>query len=86
MQANPEYGYNYIGAGTLALSTETRKEAEQFFKQGESKGKKDPSLQIAIARAYDMADPVAYQKQITKRVEKAYKTGYEEPRLLYLRR
>ena len=79
MQANPEYGYNYIGAGTLALLNGNQKEAEQFFKQGESKGKKDPSLQIAIARAYDMADPVAYQKQITKRVEKAYKQDMKNP-------
>lgn len=79
MQANPEYGYNYIGAGTLALLNGNQKEAEKFFKQGESKGKKDPSLQIAIARAYDMADPVAYQKQITKRVEKAYKQDMKNP-------
>lgn len=64
MQANPEYGYNYIGAGTLALLNGNQKEAEQFFKQGESKGKKDPSLQIAIARAYDMADPVAYRSRL----------------------
>lgn len=79
MQANPEYGYNYVGAGTLALLSGNTKEAERLFKEGESKAKKDPSLQIAIARAYDMADPVAYEKQIMKRVDKARKQDMQNP-------
>lgn len=79
IQANPENGYNYVGAGTLALLNGNLKEAERLFKEGEAKGKKDPSLQIAIARAYDMVDPVAYEKQIAKRVEKAYKQDLKNP-------
>lgn len=66
-------------AGTLALINGNQKEAERLFKEGVSKGKKDPSLQIAIARAYDMVDPVAYEKQITKRVEKSYKQDMKNP-------
>lgn len=79
IQANPENGYNYVGAGTLALLNGNTKEAERLFKEGESKAKKDPSIQIAIARAYDMADPVANEKQITKRVEKARKQNMQNP-------
>lgn len=74
IQANPEYGYNYIGSGTLALMSGNEKEAENLFKTGESKAKKDVSMQIAIARAYDMVDPVKYEAKITKRVTKASKT------------
>lgn len=74
IQANPEYGYNYIGSGILALMSGNEKEAESLFKTGESKDKKDVSMQIAIARAYDMVDPVKYEPKITKRVTKASKT------------
>lgn len=79
MQLNPEYAYNYVGAGTLALLNGNTKEAERLFKEAESHAKKDASLQIAIARAYDMADPVANEKQITKRVEKARKQDMQNP-------
>ncbi len=79
MQANPEYGYNYVGAGTLALLNGDSKEAERLFKEGESRAKKDPALQIAIARAYNMANPVANEKQIAKRVEKARKLDIQNP-------
>ena len=73
IQSNPEYGYNYVGLGTLSLLSGDTKGAANYFKEGESHAKKDPSMQIAIARAYDMADPVANEKEITKRVEKARK-------------
>lgn len=79
IQANPEYGYNYVGEGTIALLSGNQKEAEKLFKEGESKAKKDPSIHIAIARAYDMADPVKYQKQIDKRVEKVHKQDVKNP-------
>lgn len=79
IQANPDYGYNYIGAGTLALLSGNEKEAENLFKTGESKVKKDASIHIAIARAYDMADPVKHEGKITKRVEKARKTQLDNP-------
>lgn len=79
VEANPEYGYNYIGLGTLALLKGDTKAAEAEFKEAEKTAKKDGSLQIAIARAYDMADPVAYQKEIDKRVENARKRNNENP-------
>lgn len=79
IQANPDYGYNYVGLGTLALLNGDNKEAERLFKEGESKAKKDGSINIAIARAYDMADPVANEKNITKRLEKARRMDIKNP-------
>ncbi len=81
ISTNPEYPYNYVGMGTLQLMNGQEKEAEKSFKTAESKSKKDATLHIAIARAYDTADPVKYEKQITKRVEKARKTKMENPEI-----
>lgn len=79
VEENPEYGYNYIGLGTLALLDGDLKTAEVEFKEAEKTAKKDGSLQIAIARAYDMADPVKYQKEIEKRLDNARKRNNENP-------
>ncbi len=83
IQANPEYGYNYIGAGTLALMSGNEKEAESMFKTGEGKAKKDPAMQIAIARAYDMVDPVKYESKISKRVAKVSKNIENPDRYIF---
>ncbi|MDE6339880.1 MAG: tetratricopeptide repeat protein [Muribaculaceae bacterium] len=79
IQANPDYGYNYVGLGTLSLLNGDAKGAASLFKEGESRAKKDGSIHIAIARAYDMADPVANEKEIAKRVEKARKMNIKNP-------
>lgn len=73
---NPEYPYNYVGQGILKLISGDTKGAEELFKIAEKHSKKDASLQIAIARAYDRVDPIVYEKKISKRVEKARK--YEQ--------
>lgn len=75
--ANPEYAYNYVGQGALQLLAGDQKGAETLFKEADKHSKKDASLQIAIARAYDRADPMRYEKQIAKRVEKARKFNME---------
>lgn len=77
--ANPEYAYNYVGQGLLKLMAGDVKEAEELFKQADKLSKKDASLQIAIARAYDRVDPVRFEKQISKQVEKARKFNMENP-------
>lgn len=77
--ANPEYAYNYVGQGLLKLMAGDVKEAEELFKQADKLSKKDASLQIAIARAYDRVDPVRFEKQIAKQVEKARKFNMENP-------
>ncbi|MDE5842266.1 MAG: hypothetical protein K2H35_00845 [Muribaculaceae bacterium] len=77
--ANPEYAYNYIGLGLIDLKSGTPKVAEANFKKAESLGKKDAGVQIAIARAYDAVDPSLYEKEITKRLEKARKINIKDP-------
>lgn len=79
MTANPEYAYNYVGEGSLCLKRGELKNAEKLFKDGEKYAKKDASFQIAVARAYYDADPVANEKEITKRLEKARKINMSNP-------
>lgn len=78
---NPDYAYNYVGQGLLKLKAGDLKEAENLFKEAQKHSKKDASLEIAIARAYNTVDPVKYEKQIAKQVEKARKTNMENPDL-----
>lgn len=77
--ADPENGYNYVGLGAILLKEGDVKGAEKFFKDGESKGKKDAALQIAVAQAYYDANPVEFENQIEKRLEKARKINMQEP-------
>ncbi len=81
VQANPDYGYNYIGLGGLALKKGDKKAAEDQFKKGESLIKKDAGAEIAIARAYYDADPTLYAKEIEKRVAKARKINMQAPEI-----
>ncbi len=81
IQADPEYPYNYVGLGSLKLKAGDEKSADADFKDAEKRAKKDAGVHIAIARAYDDADPVAYEKQIAKRVEKARKTNMQSPEI-----
>lgn len=70
---NPEYPYNYVGLGEVALKNGQKKEAENYFKEAKKFSKKDASLDIAIARAYYNVDPVVYGKEIDKNVVQAQK-------------
>ncbi len=79
--ANPDYGYNYVGNAELLLKNGDVKEAEKMFKLAESKAKKDPAMQIQIARAYYNVDPVAYAKEIEKRLEKARRINIQAPEI-----
>ncbi len=82
VQANPDYAYNYIGLGAVALRDGDSKAASNYFKQGEKfLDKKDAAGQIAIARAYYDADPVAYAKEIDKRVTNARKKNLSAPEI-----
>ena len=75
---NPEYGYNYVGLGEVALSNGQKSEAEKYFKEARSKSKKDASLDIAIARAYYNVNPTAYAKEIEKNIAQAQKDSPKE--------
>lgn len=73
VQQNAEYPYNYVGIGFIDLKKGDKKAAEEQFKMAEKLGKKDPAVQIAIARAYHETDPVAYAKEIDKKIANARK-------------
>ena len=79
MAANPEYAYNYVGKDCCSSAQTTLKGAEAKFKEADKLSKKDPALQIAVARAYDTVDPVKYEKQIAKYVEKARRFDMQDP-------
>ena len=79
--ADADNPYNYVGQGRIQLLNGDAKAAETLFKQAEKLTKKDPGVEIAIARAYDAVDPVVYAKQITKAVDKARKYDLESPEI-----
>lgn len=81
VEANPDFAYNYIGLGAVALKNGNENEAKEQFKLGEKKVKKDPAAEIAIARAYYEADPVLYAKEIEKRIAKARKNNMQAPEI-----
>lgn len=76
---NPDYAYNYVGQGQLKLMAGDLKSAENLFKEAQKHSKKDASLEVAIARAYYDVNPIAYEKQIAKQLEKARKYDMENP-------
>lgn len=76
---NSNYAYNYVGQGRLALLNGDEKAAKELFKTAEKLAKKDASLEIAIARAYDSVDPALYEKQIAKAVENARRWDLQNP-------
>ncbi|MDE6668456.1 MAG: tetratricopeptide repeat protein [Muribaculaceae bacterium] len=73
VQADAQNPYNYVGLAQIALLNGDTKGAEAQIKLAEKVAKKDASFQIAVARAYYGVDPVAYAKEIDKRIEKARK-------------
>ena len=79
--ANPDFAYNYVGQGLIALLGGDEKGAENLFKEAGKHSKKDAALEIAIARAYDRVDPAKYEKQIAKQLEKARKYDLEAPEI-----
>lgn len=73
VQADPTYGMNYIGLGEVALKQGNKGEAENLFKQATQTDKKNYALVAEVARAYYNVDPVKYEKEIAKNLEKASK-------------
>ena len=72
-------GYNYIGLGALALAEGNTSAASGYFKDAKGKAKKNADLLTEIARAYFVADPVAYSKEIEKALADAKKAQKNAP-------
>lgn len=83
--ADAECGYNYVGLGALDLLNNNEDAAKDNFKKAQSLAKKDNELIVAIARAYYNADPVKYDKELNKHLDKARKSSkYQEPAIYIL--
>lgn len=84
IQADPAYGYNYVGLGEIALRNGNKRGAQDLFNDALKSAKKDARLTAAVARAYFNADPVAYNKEITKNVENAMKQSKNMEAAVYV--
>ena len=82
---DPENGYNYVGLGALDLLAGNASAANEQFKTAQKFAKKNYEILVAIARAYYNADPVKYEKEYTKFLEKAHKDSkHTEPSIYIL--
>ncbi len=84
VQANPAYGYNYVGLGEIALKNGNKSEASDLFKKALENNKKDAALMAAIARAYFNVDPTAYAKDIDKQIANAMKVSKNKEPQIYV--
>ncbi len=85
LAANPDYAYNKVGLGELALMNGNVKEAENYFDEAKKVNKKDAGVLSAIGRAYFNTDPVKYAKEIEKYDAQALKANKKEPAIFVLR-
>ncbi len=79
LAADPDNGYNYIGMGALALADGNLDQAKDYFKDAKGKAKKNPDVLTEIARAYFLADPVKYAKELEKALADAKKAKKNAP-------
>ena len=77
--ANAENGYNYVGLGALELANGNASAASDYFKDAKKFGKKDADLLTEVARAYFVADPVKYNKEVDKWLADAKKAVKNAP-------
>lgn len=81
---NPNYAYNLIGQGQMALKNGDKKGAESFFKKAMEIDKKNTAVIAAVARAYYNVDPAAYAKEIDKWIAKAMKDSKNRESAVYV--
>lgn len=79
LAADEKNGYNYIGLGAIDLANGNKSAASDNFKTAKKLGKKNADLLTEIARAYFVADPVAYAGDIDKALEDAKKASKQAP-------
>lgn len=84
VNADDQNPYNYVGLGALDLLAKNVKEAEANFKKAQGLAKKNNEIPVDIARAYYNADPVAYEKQIDKNIQKARKDSKNAEPAIYI--
>lgn len=82
--ADANCAYNYVGLGALDLLDNNKSAAESNFKKAQGLAKKNNEITVDIARAYFIADPVLYQKEIDKYIEKARKDSKNKEASIYI--
>lgn len=75
--ADATFAYNYVGQGQLALMNAGK--ANDLFDAARKCSKKDPKLEVAIARAYNAVNVTTYAKEIEKCIKNARKWGKDYP-------
>lgn len=81
---NPDYAYNYIGQGEVALKSGNKGEAERLFKRAMELDKKNTAVMVGVARAYFNVNPTAYAKDIDKLIVKALKDSKNSEAAVYV--
>ncbi len=84
LAADAECPFNYVGLGALAPQEGNDEAAKEQFKQAQKFGKKNAEVSVSIARAYYNADPVKYDRDITKALEKARKDSKNADPSIYV--
>jgi len=75
--ANAANPYNYVGQAAIALRNGG--EAKALFEKARKLVKKDPKLEVEIARAYYDVNPTTYAKEIEKCIKNARKWNADDP-------
>ena len=79
-----ENPYNYVGLGAIDLRNGNVSAADANFKQAQKLGKKNHEITVDIARAYYNADPVKYEKEVKKYLDKAHKDSKNAEPSIYI--
>ena len=77
ISADANNPYNYVGQAALELKKGGNPKG--LFDQVRKMSKKDPKLEIEIARAYYAANPITYAKDIEKCIKNAQKWNMTDP-------
>ena len=78
ISANAMNPYNYVGQAALALKKGSG-DVKALLDKARKLSKKDPKLEIEIARAYYDANPTTYAKDIDKCIKNARKWTADDP-------
>ena len=84
LAADAECPFNCVDLGGRRIIEKKNEAAKEQFKQAQKFGKKNAEVSVSIARAYYNADPVKYDRDITKALEKARKDSKNADPSIYV--
>lgn len=77
--------FEFLASGIIALLNSDTKGAESYFSKAEKQYKSSAKIMVAIGEAYCIVDPLKYNDQIEKCIEKAEKKNIFDPDLYVLK-